>query len=215
MFCSCKHKQPKTVSHSKREDSIANEKALWHYADSIQSAFIRSVREPHIDTFKHEVYRYWVDLVFHPDFTFRLEDINGKWMLTSRWIQDECAGCKTDISIIVHGKTRKTRYGSVIDSSVQELTTKQWNTFHDLLEGSYYRCMQSPDCDDGILDGNSLILETMSMTGCCCKPDSLHYYHVGVHVPREGSFKQACKYLMSISLLLEPKNWRRDLWRIM
>lgn len=214
LICSCRQRPHQPHSSDKKNDSIANEKALWHYCDSVHMAFVQSIREPSIDTFHHEIYRYWVDLAFYPDFIFRVESVQGKWILTSRWIQDECENCHDGVTLIVRGKKRTVPYGSVADSSIQELTAKQWTTFINLLEGSYYRRMQDPGCEDGILDGNSLILEAVSRTKCM-RQDTLHYYHVGIHVPREGSFKEACKYLMSISLLLESKKWRRAMLRIM
>lgn len=211
LVCSCKQKQHKTISHSKREDSIANEKALWHYADSIRNDFIKSIHEPFIDTYRHEVYRYWYSIVFHQDFIFRLEKINEKWMLISKSVQDECPNCREGTPVIVPGKEQTACYGDIIDTTIQELTPKQWRTFSDLLEGSYYRRLQESFCNDGIMDGSTISLEAKSMNWCGLK-DSLTFYQVGIHVPREGSFKEACKYLSRISELTKDKQIQHWIW---
>lgn len=211
LICSCRQRAHQPHSSDKKNDSIANEKALRHYLDSIHINFTQLIHEPLIDTYHHEVYRYWYSIVFHPDYIFRVEHVGEKWILISKWTQDEGEPGQGCIPVLVHGKERQACYGDILDTTIQELSTKQRETFINLLEGSYYRRLQESTCEDGIMDGSSIILEAMSESWCDLQT-SLKYYRIGVHVPREGSFKEACKYLSKISLLTKNRQIQHWIW---
>jgi hypothetical protein len=211
LLVSCNNNKHSNQSVS-REDSF---RIIHHYlqakkregikfhkeGDSRRTQSLKLLDFPDLQTLNREAYIfYWSKVpIDQPGFAYLLEEVSKEnYRLTSKCVYDWGPNQDT-IKIPLNGKILPIWQPTVLEGTVQKVSSREWWQFKEILGGSYYWAFESPCLEgDGILDGNSFILESKSMF---CIKDSLTYHVTYVHVPKRGSFKEACTFLIKLSKL--------------
>jgi hypothetical protein len=164
--------------------------------DSFRNAFFLNIDEPLLKDAEIETYRFMWGRIFNNDYILRIEKSSDSNIhLISKCFLEGFPGSKR----MYKGKQVDTGTDTIVESTNQRITINQWNSFKEILEGSYYWALNIP-CryGTGYLDADVLILESKSDV---CIADTLSYHLVAIEVPKKGNFRDAFKKLLQLSNL--------------
>ncbi len=167
--------------------------------DTMRTKLLKNLGFPDIRSIDHEAHLFILGKVVfaQPNIGILVEETeNGHYKLTSKifFYTDDQIGVN---SFVWKDKAIKVKDLTVVEKRVQYITEAAWVNFKKLLDGSYYQAIGNvcPE-GDGILDGEGFWLQSMAKN---CAAYRMSYSNVAIHSPNQGSFRDACEYLMKLS----------------
>jgi hypothetical protein len=177
-----------------RPDTVQNGRD----AMEAERSSLKRLNEPVLQGAGIETYRFVIMGVSRPSYIFRIEQLpDGKFQMISKCLLVGSPGHKP----FYKGKEIDLIRDSIVETTIQSVSSEDWESFKGTLAGSYYWAINltaeifTYDCFDF---RDVLILESKSPV---YRPDSLSTHSVHVKSPQKGSFRDACVKLIRLSKL--------------
>ncbi len=178
------------------KQTLKTEDSMWAIRGNIfRSRFLKLLDLPDLKTINREAYILYIQRPHFtpPDFVFFIEETaSGEIQLTTKFI---IADIGNDYPRSYGGITLTS--DTVLASSKQTISQKDWFQFIILLKSSYYWAFENP-CPEGtgIFDGEYYILESKARH---CADYEMKYHRLSVHCILRGSLHEAYLYLINLS----------------
>jgi len=172
-----------------------------------REAFRTLIGEPDIKISNYPSYQFAYSMAFGPSIILRVEQMpDATFRLTSKMIRSfnvypwvlKIPHREIKIESTLSGTTKN----QLLFTTEQKISKKEWTSFLNILNGSFYWTFENPMPDDGILDGDGLSLFSKSRIPRTGK-NTLIYHENYVHCPIISSYTNAFEYLVRESNLLQ------------